>query len=152
MLSFLTRLGLHALRGHLEGAELKVEVEDCLDVDKALGGVGHPGFSMKLQAMEKSPLWEAFVLSHEEGKGVVPIRRLPLGQEDLKGIHSHGKLIVPPCSGSRQASHRPSFGSSSGQTQTSRWSTAQAGPCRAALRQRGSHHFKIGFKNFLQDC
>ena len=40
----LSKMGLHALSGHLERAELKVEVKDCLDVDKALGGVGHPGF------------------------------------------------------------------------------------------------------------
>ena len=40
----LSRMGLHALSGHLERAELKVEVKDCLDVHKALGGVGHPDF------------------------------------------------------------------------------------------------------------
>ena len=74
---------------------MKVEVEDCLDVDKALGGVGHPDFSMKLQAMEICSLWEAFVLSHEEGKGVVPIGRLPLGQEDLEGIRNLRKVDLP---------------------------------------------------------
>ena len=40
----LTRIGLHALCSHLERAELKVEVKDCLDVHKALGRVGHPEF------------------------------------------------------------------------------------------------------------
>ena len=41
---FFTIIGSHALCSHLERAELKVEVKDCLDVHKALGRVGHPEF------------------------------------------------------------------------------------------------------------
>ena len=39
--------GLHALCGHLERAELEVEVKDCLDVHKAFGGVWNPDLELE---------------------------------------------------------------------------------------------------------
>ena len=89
--------GLHALCGHLERAELEVEVKDCLDVHKAFGGVWNPDLESEEEQLLNTILWEASILSHEEGKGVVTIWRLSLRQEDLERIHflEKGILLSP---------------------------------------------------------
>ena len=65
--------GLHALCGHLERAELEVEVKDRLDVHKAFGGVWNPDLESEKEQLLNTILWEASILSHEEGKCVVTI-------------------------------------------------------------------------------
>ena len=54
-------------------------------------------------------------------------------------------FFVPPYSGSRQTSHRPSVGSNFVRTRTSHLSKAPVGPCRAAWKQRESPRWKDTF-------